>query len=110
MVKKTVLLFALAAVLAPGAAFAEQAQPLATPAVAADCAAVATLAVESAGDLDVQKVDNRPFGPLGPPPAAPGNACEAQCVADFFQCQRICSRNPCLVSCEFLFDLCVAGC
>lgn len=53
---------------------------------------------------------NAPNGPLGPPPDQPSNACEAHCVADFFECQQVCSRVFCIVSCETLFDLCVEGC
>ncbi len=45
-----------------------------------------------------------------PPPFTPSNSCEAQCLVDFRSCDRICSENPCLVSCEFLLDLCLSAC
>lgn len=44
------------------------------------------------------------------PPFRPGNACEAQCLVEFRQCQRICSVNPCLIACETVADICLAAC
>ena len=90
---------------------------LATPAVVAqEAPAVEAPVPEPALELPdvtataLEAQGNAPNGPLGPPPDQPSNACEAQCVAEFFQCQRICSRNPCLIACETLFDLCVESC
>ena len=37
------------------------------------------------------------------PPILPGNLCEARCLTGFRQCQ---AGSPC----EFLLDLCTAGC
>lgn len=36
--------------------------------------------------------------------------CERQCYADYPVCQRICSKNPCLISCEDQLRYCLAGC
>ena len=37
-------------------------------------------------------------------------SCERQCYADYPVCQRICSKNPCLISCEDQLRFCLAGC
>lgn len=44
------------------------------------------------------------------PPIIPGNRCEAQCLADFRQCQAECRNVICLIPCEFLLNLCTADC
>jgi hypothetical protein len=44
------------------------------------------------------------------PPILPGNACEAQCLADFRQCEAECRDVFCLIPCDFLLNACVAGC
>lgn len=42
-----------------------------------------------------------------PPPIIPSNSCQAQCLAEFRQCQAECRRVLCLVPCELLFDACL---
>ena len=44
------------------------------------------------------------------PPITPSNRCEAQCVAEFRQCQRDCRNVLCLIPCELLLDVCAADC
>ena len=41
------------------------------------------------------------------PPFIPGDACQAQCLADFRQCQATCRQVLCLVPCETLLDSCL---
>jgi hypothetical protein len=41
------------------------------------------------------------------PPIIPSNSCQAQCLAEFRQCQALCSRVLCLVPCETLLDACL---
>jgi hypothetical protein len=36
--------------------------------------------------------------------------CELDCRAQYNQCQVICSKNPCLVSCEFNLNRCLNNC
>jgi hypothetical protein len=36
--------------------------------------------------------------------------CELDCRAEYVQCQRICSKVPCLVSCEFNLNRCLNNC
>lgn len=36
--------------------------------------------------------------------------CEQQCYADQPACKRICSKNPCLISCEDQLCYCLQGC
>ena len=36
--------------------------------------------------------------------------CEQQCYADQPACKRICSKNPCLISCEDQLCFCLQGC
>ena len=36
--------------------------------------------------------------------------CENDCHAQYVQCQQICSKNPCLVSCQYNLDHCLAAC
>ena len=36
--------------------------------------------------------------------------CEQQCYADQPACHRICSKNPCLISCEDQLRYCLQGC
>ena len=36
--------------------------------------------------------------------------CELDCRAQYVQSQRICSKNPCLVSCEFNLNRCLNNC
>jgi hypothetical protein len=46
--------------------------------------------------------------------ASNGNAatttCEEKCRAEYEQCQVICSKNPCLVSCDFGLRICLNNC
>lgn len=44
------------------------------------------------------------------PPITPSNRCEAQCLAEFRQCQQTCRNVICLIPCEFLLNVCAAGC
>ncbi len=44
------------------------------------------------------------------PPFTPQGRCEAQCLVEFRQCQRICSVNPCFVACETLLGFCRTAC
>jgi hypothetical protein len=37
-------------------------------------------------------------------------SCEAQCQRDYHRCVPICSKNPCLVSCEFVLQICLSNC
>jgi len=36
--------------------------------------------------------------------------CEQQCYAGQAQCQSICNKNPCLISCEDQLRFCLQGC
>jgi len=36
--------------------------------------------------------------------------CEQQCYRDYRRCIPICSKNPCLVSCEFVLEICLSNC
>jgi hypothetical protein len=36
--------------------------------------------------------------------------CELRCRAEYNQCQEICSKTPCLVSCEFGLRICLNNC
>lgn len=36
--------------------------------------------------------------------------CERECRAGYQQCLIICSKNPCLISCEDQLSYCLAGC
>lgn len=36
--------------------------------------------------------------------------CAQQCYNDYPVCQRICSKNPCLISCEDQLCYCLQGC
>lgn len=36
--------------------------------------------------------------------------CEADCRTQFDQCQVICSKNPCFVSCQYLYNICLNNC
>lgn len=40
--------------------------------------------------------------------AAP--TCEQQCQMDYVQCQQICSKNPCFVSCDTPLQSCLSNC
>lgn len=40
--------------------------------------------------------------------AAP--SCEQQCQMDYQQCQQICSKNPCFVSCDTNLQNCLSSC
>lgn len=44
------------------------------------------------------------------PPFIPSNSCEAHCLVEFRECDRICSQVQCLIACETLADLCLAQC
>jgi len=37
-------------------------------------------------------------------------SCEQQCWRDYRRCVPICSKNPCLVSCEFVLQICLSNC
>lgn len=36
--------------------------------------------------------------------------CEIDCRRQYEQCKVICSKNPCLVSCEFNLNICLNNC
>jgi hypothetical protein len=36
--------------------------------------------------------------------------CELDCQAQYVQCQKICSKTPCLVSCELNLNRCLNNC
>ena len=36
--------------------------------------------------------------------------CQEQCRIDDVQCHRICDKNPCFVSCEYLLQRCLDNC
>ncbi|HEX9943514.1 MAG TPA: hypothetical protein VGG03_15990 [Thermoanaerobaculia bacterium] len=36
--------------------------------------------------------------------------CEIDCRRQYNQCQVICSKNPCLVSCEYNLQICLDNC
>ena len=37
-------------------------------------------------------------------------SCEVQCQRDYRRCVPFCSKNPCLVSCEFVLEICLSNC
>jgi hypothetical protein len=37
-------------------------------------------------------------------------SCEQQCQMNYVQCQQICSKNPCFVSCDTNLQNCLANC
>lgn len=41
---------------------------------------------------------------------AAATRCEIECYRDYEQCLVICSKNPCLVSCETVLQLCLNNC
>ena len=41
------------------------------------------------------------------PPIIPGNACQAQCLADFRKCEADCRNVICLIPCDFLLNACL---
>ena len=41
---------------------------------------------------------------------AAATTCEEQCRQDYQRCQVICSKNPCLVSCEYNLNICLNRC
>ena len=43
-------------------------------------------------------------------PAAQPDRCEQQCYRDYHQCVPFCSKNPCLVSCETVLEICLSNC
>ena len=43
------------------------------------------------------------------PPVVPSNSCEAQCLADFRQCEATCRKVLCLVPCDLLFNACLTN-
>ena len=80
----------------------------ALPVLAADAPAPAAgCALEASVDFDapLQSMD------LGTPEAAPlAGGCSRDCEADYRQCLVICSKNPCLISCEDQRCYCYQGC
>ena len=46
----------------------------------------------------------------GSQPAVAGGWCEGACHNQYLQCQVICSKNPCLISCEDQLRYCLNGC
>ncbi|HEX2253441.1 MAG TPA: hypothetical protein VHQ65_09255 [Thermoanaerobaculia bacterium] len=42
--------------------------------------------------------------------ASENASCTGQCRSQFGQCQSICQRFPCLISCEELLEICFAAC
>ena len=36
--------------------------------------------------------------------------CERRCFEQYRQCQVECSKNPCLISCDFLYNRCLNNC
>ena len=47
---------------------------------------------------------------LSPETAAAPNSCEQECYQDYQQCVPFCSKNPCLVSCETVLEICLSNC
>ncbi len=41
---------------------------------------------------------------------AVATSCEMQCQQDYRRCVPICKKNPCLVSCEFVLQICLSNC
>jgi hypothetical protein len=37
-------------------------------------------------------------------------SCEVQCQQQYQQCQQICSKNPCFVSCDTPLQSCLSAC
>lgn len=37
-------------------------------------------------------------------------SCQQQCQMDYTQCQQICSKNPCFVSCDTNLQNCLNNC
>jgi len=37
-------------------------------------------------------------------------SCQQQCQMSYVQCQQICSKNPCFVSCDTNLQNCLANC
>jgi hypothetical protein len=42
--------------------------------------------------------------------AAAESRCEIECRRQYAQCLIICSKNPCLVSCETVLQICLNNC
>lgn len=47
---------------------------------------------------------------MQPSTGAADLTCEEKCREQYRQCQIICSKNPCLVSCEFGYNICINNC
>jgi hypothetical protein len=41
---------------------------------------------------------------------AAATTCEQRCLEQYRQCQIICSKNPCIVSCEYNYNICLNNC
>jgi len=37
-------------------------------------------------------------------------SCQQQCQMNYTQCQQVCSKNPCFVSCDTNLQNCLAAC
>ena len=37
-------------------------------------------------------------------------SCEKQCQMNYVQCQQVCSKNPCFVSCDTTLQSCLSNC
>lgn len=102
--KKVLWSIALALSLGSGAAFACDAETATTISPELSPAIVPAVL-----DLTGSELPAEPMFAQAPP-IVPGNRCEAQCLAEFRQCEAICRDVICLIPCEFLLNLCVAGC
>jgi hypothetical protein len=43
-------------------------------------------------------------------PLEQGGHCEDQCLEEYAECVIFCSKNPCLVACETVLDICLGNC
>lgn len=41
---------------------------------------------------------------------AAASQCEIECRRQYEQCQVVCSKNPCFVSCETVLQICLSNC
>ena len=41
---------------------------------------------------------------------AAATTCEDRCFEQYRQCRIICSKNPCIVSCEYNYNVCLNNC
>lgn len=43
-------------------------------------------------------------------PLEQAGTCEDQCYEEYAQCVIFCSKNPCLVACETVLEICLGNC